>query len=170
MKLIASCFFLFPLTGLSQPTPHKALSVCELLEHIQKYRDKEVYVRGEPREGPEEVALYGEGCTQPLMTNGHVWPNAIWLTPPDGLAERPVNFSLNEEALEAMKKKIESERAAGKRGKVTVTVIGKLEARKKLFGGPGPDGGWIGNGFGHLNAYACQIVIRTVEDVEIADR
>jgi hypothetical protein len=154
----------------AQSNQEQPLNVCDLLKHVDRYRDKEVHVRGELREGPEEFALYGDDCKSGLVTNGHAWPIAVWLTAPDGVPAGRVDFKLDEEAVEGLKTRLQSERAAGKHGKVLVTVIGKFEARKKLFGGPNPRGDWIGNGFGHLNGYPGQIVIRTVEAAKVSER
>jgi hypothetical protein len=151
----------------AQADQQRTISVCDLLSHVDGYRDKEVHVRGELREGPEEFALYGDNCRGGLITNGHAWPVAVWITPPDGTPAGRVDFSMDEKAVQALKTKLQSERAAGRRGKVLVTLVGKVEVRKKLFGGPNATGNWIGNGFGHLNAYPGQLVIRTVENVEI---
>jgi len=57
-----------------------------------------------------------------------------------------------------MNETIKRERDAGKKGKIIVTLTGMCEAHKMLFGGRGPNGGWIGNGFGHLNAYPAQFI------------
>lgn len=135
------------------------MTVCRLLESLPKQCGKIVSViRGELRTGPGEIALYGHKCSHHLVTDGHAWLDAVWLTPPGGLGNRPVNFKLDKKALEAAKEAIKRERDAGKKGKIMVTFTGMCEAHKMLFGGRGPNGDWIGNGFGHLNAYPAQLI------------
>jgi hypothetical protein len=151
----------------AQAMPPRVLTVCELLSQLDRYRGKEVHVRGELRTGTEEIALV-EQCSKRFVADGHTWPNAIWLTPPGRLATEPVDFKLDEAAIRAMQAQINQARAAGKQGKVVVTFIGKCEARKHL--GKDPRSTKVTGGFGHLGAYPAQLVYRSAEDVSINDR
>jgi hypothetical protein len=140
------------------------LTVCDLLGHLNRYKDKIIAVRGELRTGSEEVALYATDCSTRVTTNGHRWLNAIWLTPPDGLPERLVGFALDEVAMAKFNRDLGNVRTNDlASAPVFVTVIGKCETRTRFVGGPGPNGTWIGNGFGHLNAYPAQLVFMRME-------
>ena len=43
---------------------------------------------------------------------------------------------------------------------IPVVVEGKLEYPAKLVGGIGANGRWVGSGYGHLNFYPAQIVVK----------
>jgi len=171
MTRLPAIFLLLSLPVVAQRKENKTLTVCDVLEHLQRYRGKEIAVRGELRTGPEEAAVYGTNCNRNFMTDWHVWPNALWLIPAGSrLAEEPVTLKLDHQVIRAMNEKIDQERASGKVGAVTMTIVGKLEAKRRYFGGPAASGSWVGNGYGHLNAYPAQIVFRKVDQLEVADR
>ncbi len=47
------------------------------------------------------------------------------------------------------------------------TLVGSLRMRDKYIGRCRPGGDYIGNGFGHLNAAAAELVIESVRDAEV---
>ena len=139
----------------------KAISVCDLLEHGGDQRGHMVTVKGNLHMGPEEFALYGVDCPFVLETKGYKWPTAVWLTPPGGVPEERVNFVVDKQAMEEFPRDVAKFYAANPAALyVPVVVVGKFEFPRKFVGGIGTNGRWVGNGYGHLNFYPGQIVIR----------
>ena len=153
-------WFLF-FMPVASPLDQKTFSVCDLLAHGAEQRGRIVSVRGSLHTGPEEFALYGLDCAFVLETSGYKWPTALWLTPPDGIPEEPVNFVVDKQAMKKFHKDLEKFQAANPSSPIVpVVVVGKFEYPRKFVGGLGSNGKWVGNGYGHLNAYPGQIVIR----------
>jgi hypothetical protein len=155
--------YTFPLLSLllvGQTQNRPAIHVCEVLRNLQKYRNLEISVRGEWVYTDHGMTLR-ESCDTPLTTSGHVWPNGIWLAYPwlRDEEEKPVDYKLDQRKMKA------ALRRAGKiSGQVYATFTGKLQARESLtvfVSSSGPKG----YGFGHLNTWPAQIVIRTVDNV-----
>ena len=145
----------------------RVVTVCELMKDLKSFNGKILAVRGELSTGPEEFTVRDDKCGYRLVTEGHSWPCALWLTPPGGLAETPVNFRVDETAFRQFWATVNEARAKRKSARVVATFVGKLETRTRFYGGPGANSPWIGNGFGHLNAYPGQVVLQTVKDVLI---
>ncbi len=140
------------------------VDVCDVVDAPSKYNGQLVALRGTLKTGMEEMALYGDACKRTLTTHGHRWPAAIWLTPNPG-SDAKAERRLDRPAIEHLNAAIRVART--QKAEIQATFVGILEARSKYFGGTSPNGDWIGNGFGHLNAYPAQLVFTTVRDVSI---
>ena len=138
------------------------MGVCELLGNGFEQRGRMVTVKGRLQTGPEEFALYAVDCKSVLETNGYKWPTAVWLTPPSGFPEEPVDFAVDKQAMEKFSRDLTKFRAANPTARgVPVVVVGKFEFPRKFEGGVGANGRWVGNGYGHLNFYPGQIVLKS---------
>jgi len=147
----------------ASPQSREPISVCELLAHGAEKRGQTVSVKGSLHTGPEELALYGVDCTPALETDGYKWPKAVWLTSPGGIPEEPVDFAVDKQAMEEFSRDVAKFRAANpKATSIPVVVIGKFEFPRKFVGGIGVNGKWVGNGYGHLNSYPGQIVLKLI--------
>ena len=140
--------------------PAQPLTVCEVLEDLQKYRGKIIQVRGRWN-GPE---LEGRACA-PLKTGEYVWPSGVVIELPSWAREEPATWTLDQEAYnQAYRKYLQ---AIEHTTEVLVTFTGRLDAREEglqiIF--RHPDGDVITNGYGSNNAYPAQLVIVTVKDV-----
>ena len=139
--------------------PAQPLTVCEVLEDLQKYRGKIIQVRGRWN-GP---ILEGRACA-PLKTGEYVWPSGVAIELPSRAREEPATWTLDQEAYnQAYRKYLQ---AIEHTTEILVTFIGRLDAREEgleIF--RHPDGDVITNGYGHVGAYPAQLVIATVKDV-----
>lgn len=146
------------------PAP-KPVNVCAVLLHLEEYRNKRVSIRGELLVHPHGTVLRMEKCPVPLITSGHVWPTMIYLIPADSnLAESPgrvpPGFSVDR-AWAPVLEKGSRERDA----RLWVTVVGRLETRRRFEIVERGDGKTLPVGYGHLNAYPAQLVYEEFKDV-----
>lgn len=146
----------------------QVLSVCELFSNIQAYRGKMISVRGVYYFG-----LRDSGCSNHLETQGWVWPTALWVTDSSdrsGVDEQPVEFSTDSASrreLDETEARLLKEIKA-KRKRLVVTITGLLRTREKYVR-VDTHYGRIGNGYGHLNAFPAELVIKRVDKIVVED-
>jgi hypothetical protein len=133
-------------------------TVCHVLQNLTLYDGKIIQIRGEWRGRHIE-----EQCQTPLQTDSHKWPNAILLIYPNNLHEeygdKPVNWTFGPNEAETSFREL-----MRFNGPVHATIIGRLDARAKLL--PSPNGGPpVPFGYGHLNAFPAQIVMKEIKDI-----
>lgn len=123
-------------SALSQPSakPHQdtVLSVCEILDNLQKYDGRVVAVRGEIVLGPEQSFLQPFGCS---VTTEFAKQNtqAIWATPPGNwFPTRKVPYVANTKSQEAFRKFWDDIERQGKGGSILVTITGMIDAARTL--------------------------------------
>jgi hypothetical protein len=142
-------------------------TICAILAEPSKYDQVMVTIRGTFVYGDELAALEDRSCTNVLRTDDHVWPPRIWLTVPTKDARLPPGYTYDRSASERFGAALRKAGAMHESPRIVVTVTGKIDARQSYFGRRFDDGFWIGNGFGHENQCAAQLVQSSVTDWEI---
>lgn len=129
-------YVLIALSALSQPSakPHQdsVLSVCEILDNLQKYDGKVVAVRGDSVVGPEQSFLQPFGCT---VTTEFARRNtqAVWAAPPGSWdPTRKVPYEANATSQERLRTFRDGIKRQGKSGVILVTMIGMIDAARTL--------------------------------------
>jgi hypothetical protein len=150
------------------PGRDNAISICDLLKDLAEYRNQSVQVRGELRTGRHRNALFGVNCEHSVLTDEHVWLDALWLVA-EKRSTKVNEPGVDKKAMKEVYDAIGTARRNGKKGKVLLTFVGRIETRERFFGGRGGNGRWIGNGYGHMNAYPAQLVYRSAKDVEVLE-
>ena len=89
MRLLAS-LLLLSLLLLAQRNETKVLTVCEILQQLQKYRGKEIAVRGELRTGPD---LPETVAPPPYIAQ------ALFRAPPIRLCHLPNGFLITDDTI-----------------------------------------------------------------------
>ena len=127
------------------------VELCSIVKDPKQFTGKRVEVSGELWIG--SGGIFNDKC-EPMVTQGHVWPKGLHLSP------------ARESAI--MARAIQEAKQAGKRN-VCVTVIGTVEAKEKYLIITTPDGRRLGDGFGHLNAFPGQLRVIKVVRAGICD-
>ena len=156
-------------SSLRKPLPVKT-SLCSIVAAPSKYDQALVVIRGELIMGREVFMLQDEGCTDRLRTGDHVWPPAIWLTPPNDNVRLPAGYELDRGTIDQFNEAVRQAHAEPRKWKVLVTLAGKIDSRQRYFGSREPNGQWVGNGFGNLNYCSAQLVYMSVSDWVITPR
>jgi hypothetical protein len=140
----------------------RPISVCELVDNLDKYRGTMVTVMGEIKTGFETTALYPAACKSKSKDDRPDGWNAIYLTQPDGAPESPATFEMDKDEKERFRVEYKKFQAThSEKDAIPVIIAGKLEATPH-------------HGYGHLNGRVAQIVIKSMrmvtEDQEKKDR
>ncbi len=169
-------------TKKSDPT---AITVCDLFRDLRAHAGQMISVRGTLYQGRETFAL-GAHCDSKFVTTYNwapalkglpelpptgefIWPTALDLSYASFVqeGETPVKFQTDEDAIRGVLASIASQRAEltvmpGQRADVLVTVVGQLRIKSQYLIGKRGDGTLIGDGYGHLNTYPAQLIIKTM--------
>jgi hypothetical protein len=147
-----------------------ATTVCAILAEPSKYDQLLVTIRGELVATRETEVLENRSCTNVLSTGEHVWPPAVSLTSPNSETGLPPGYQQDNRSLKPFYAAVAAADPVYRKPRIVVTMTGKIDARRSYSGRKAPDGVWIGNGFGHMNRYAVQLVMMSVSDWEITPR
>jgi hypothetical protein len=128
----------------------RPISVCELVDNLDKFRGTIVTVKGDIRTGFETTALYPADCKSKSREDRPDGWNAIYLTQPDGMPESPVTFEMDKDEMERFRAEYKKFQAThSEKDPIPVIITGKLEATPH-------------RGYGHLNGRVAQIVIKAM--------
>ena len=167
--LVAAITLLLGLPLYGQQVPVSSLTVCELMNDLTAHRDKIVAVRGEYVFSREVTCLAGEPwCMTKFVTNGFVWPVAIDIKGPSYYLRETGKsaFPVTEGDFKTTEDLVQMSRSLRKGEKLEVTLVGLLRARKEYRVGRNADGALTsGSGFGHLNTFPAQLIVKRVESV-----
>jgi hypothetical protein len=150
----------------SNRAPVASVDVCQVLANLETYRNQEIRVRGEWVQTDHGMSLR-DRCRETLQTKEYKWLSAIWLQLPSAEEENPVDFSLDRSALEGAQNEVTRLSRRRRPTPVYATFVGRVQARERLETVVGPGGDVIAVGFGHLNLYPAQLVIRSVDTVSL---
>lgn len=167
--------------GASGQTIPGTVSVCDLFEDLQSHKGKTVSVRGMLYTGFEVSAL-GSQCNSKFVTKYnwgpslpgipeqpparvYVWPTALHMVN-SSLAqkEEPVEFETDLESCHKVDLLIERDLAKLKptdKPEIWITIVGKLLMKDHYVIAKATDGSARGIGYGHLNVYPAQLVVKT---------
>lgn len=167
------------------------ISICELFKDLRSHAGKIVTVRGLLYSGFEIFALGGR-CESKFVTqytpnpllpdfrkvpSEFVWPNALDLAISSSVeeGEQTVDYETDRGSITRSTLLIKQEReklATNKQREVDawVTVVGKLRLRAAYHLYYAPDGRPRGGGYGHLNTYPGQLVIKVMLDPSVRSR
>jgi hypothetical protein len=135
----------------------KPLTVCQVLQDLQKYRGKTIEVRGN-----WQGDILIDKCEMNLTTGDHQWPNALYLKSTVGTGGIfDVIRTIDRNAFD----KAWSELIHLQPGPVTATIVGELNAREKMEVSLGPRNNHVPNGFGHMGVFPAQIQIKAIKDI-----
>ena len=163
----SASLFLIVALAVAQPpgglNTSKPLTVCEAQTNLQALRGTMVAVRGEINRTRSSFTVGGPDCGPPVETNGIAWPRALHLTEAAGAGEDGRGVTTDR----AAEQKLLDELQKSGPGRVWATIVGRLVGRStdramKLRGGK-----VSGNGFGPGAAYVAEMVIQTVQDIEV---
>jgi hypothetical protein len=187
MKCLSSAAGLALFCGFILASEPPTISVCDLFKDLPVHAGQMISVRGMLYQGGEIFAL-GAHCDSKFVTKytwapvlkglpempptgEFVWPTALDLSNSSFVqeGETPVKFQTDEDAIRGVLASIATQGAKltvtpGQRPGVWVTVVGQLRVRSHYVIGKSADGKPIAEGYGHLNAYPAQLVIRTMYD------
>jgi hypothetical protein len=143
------------------------LKVCHVLSDLNNYRNRDVQIRGEWVQTDHGMYIRGK-CNRPLQTGAHRWPSSIWLQLPWLEEEETVDFTADRNVLEKAQRQAGRLLLRSRPGThVYATFIGRLQVRERLEVRKREYAGPNGNGFGHLNAYPAQLVLRSIIEVSL---
>ena len=156
-------------SGSGAPGP-PVVTVCDLMRTPLEYDGRLIQVRGRLSGTDEGEWLFGDGCPGALVTDGHVWPTAIWLTAPDhrGVLHAP-DFKLDEDSGRRFNRSYKRLRRRLPEQCIVSTLTGLFETRRdwSQFKRAYPSGTWAFTGFGHLGEAPGQLVIKSEDEVAV---
>jgi ankyrin repeat protein len=141
------------------------IPVCDLFEHLPAWKGRRIAVRGEYVSTMEGAWIVG-ACNGTFVTDGYRWPVALTFG-------SPAYYS------QAMAKLYDANWPAPSEGgpsrgmpfvNKTATFVGRLRMRSEYSVSCRPDGRYVGNGFGHLNGAAAELLVEGMRNVEITER
>ncbi len=142
--------------------------ICDLFQNLTASKGQRIAVRAEIVGTSEGTWLSGH-CKSAFVTDGHRWPVLLTWGAPDYFgADPPALFRMNEASMR-LTPKIPPELRGHNNVATVATFVGRLRMRDKYVGRCRP-GDYIGNGFGHLNAAAAELIIESVRDAEVLPR
>ena len=140
------------------------VSVCEVFQQIDTYRNKLVTVTG--------IYYYGlrDQCPNGPSSDGIPWPTAIDLVNSESpeLDEEPVDFATEFAGFFRLLDLAEALLQRGQRGnrEIVATITGKLHIQRDYRQSRGGKG-LVGTGFGHLGVFPARMVVLRVDKVRV---
>jgi hypothetical protein len=144
------------------------LSVCEALAHAAKYDGKIVRIRDRVVGSDEFSAFRSEDCPHILITDGKIWPSQIVWTMTDNVDQilHPVDFRFDWESQKNLQKKWQELSKRVPDRCITVMYTGMFEVWSKSKARKPSRDGWVEfSGFGHLNGWGAQLVLKSADEV-----
>lgn len=147
----------------------KPMTVCEALEQGSKIDGQMVAVRGVWATAMEANDLSVDKCTLPDAKKA-LWPPAIHIASLV-MSDRPTTIRVDRLSFRRFRSEVAA-KTAGRDGRVSsfrviATIRGQIQFKKELLVSKHPDGVERITGYGHLGAYAAQIVAESVSDPEV---
>src|SRR5690349_121436 len=152
----------------TQNTALPILTVCEALSHASEYDGKIVRIRDTTFGTDEFSAFRSDLCPGVLVTDGKVWPSSIvWTMPSDSeMILHPVNFIFDSESQQVLQKKWQELSKHLPNKCIAVMYTGMFEVWSRSKSRKTIPGGWKEfSGFGHLNGWGAQLVLKSADDV-----
>jgi hypothetical protein len=166
---IFGAFLIFLISCLNAQTG--VLTVCDVLSHLDQYRNKVIVVKGVVRGGYiHGFALHDSEHEKEcplILTAGRHWPSGIdliFLTKGYTPEEGPVTFVPDSKSIEAFLVQIK-----GKSGDYAATFVGELRSRENINIFSYPEGVFAGNGYGEGGKYPAQLLVKSVKEFRLAD-
>jgi ankyrin repeat protein len=141
------------------------IPICDLFQHLPAWKGKRIAVRGEYVSTMEGAWIVG-ACKGTFVTDGYRWPVAL-------AYGSPAYFSQAMAKLYDANWPSPSESGPSRETPFinkTATFVGRLRMRSEYSVSCQPDGRYIGNGFGHLNGAAAELLVEGMRNVEIRER
>jgi ankyrin repeat protein len=149
--------------ALPDPSTLPVIPICDLFQNLSAWKGKRIAVRGELVGTMEGTWISGR-CKGGFVTNGYRWP--VFLT-----FGGPAYYSSETGKLQETKWPAvpEGEEALEGRFSVvkTATFVGLLRMRSEYTALCRPDGTYLGNGFGHLNGAAAELLVDSVLNLDL---
>jgi hypothetical protein len=133
--------------------------ICELFQNLSQWSGKRIAVRGEVVATFEGSWIRGH-CKGAFYTNEHRWPTGLSLGVP---AYQSYEYEKLYEPTWPPLAKGASELSVS----TTATLVGILNMRSEYHLVCLRNGKYLGNGFGHLNSAAGELLVDTVLNVEV---
>lgn len=150
-------------------TAQRAQSVCDILKNIAGLRNTQIVVRGQWITGLEQNYLADDRCPEDFVLDSRRWPPAINLRAANseqrGKSMADVRRSLTDKLGPAWYVSPD----VAERRKILVTVKGILRAVPES-GAPTLHENLRTNGLGHLNTFALQLEVTSMEQPQIVKR
>lgn len=143
-----------------------ALSVCAVLSDPEKYHSQLVRIRGRLVNGPEAQFLAGDECSAQKNSDITGLNRGIWLAAPNSPLAPNSKLVVRQsvQRASAILKSIFETKPPRTR-QVFLTVFGELHAKPRVINRT--DGKKSHIGYGHLGAQQAQIVVSSIEALEI---
>jgi ankyrin repeat protein len=142
------------------------IPICDLFQDLTKWKGQRIAVRAEMVGTSEGVWLKGR-CKSGFVTDGHRWPALLTYGAPDYFGADPPSLFRRNEASKRINPKVPTELRGHDNVATVATFVGRLRMRDKYIGRCRAGGDYIGNGFGHLNGAAAELIIESVRDAEV---
>lgn len=139
------------------------IPICELFQNLVSWKGQRIAVRGESVHTSEGSWIIGR-CKGGFYTDGYRWRVALTSASPAYYSGEIAPFARPKLPSSAPK----GEREFRGRHSVveTATYVGRLHMRDKYIA-VCERGHYVGNGFGHLNGAAAELILEEVRDVEL---
>lgn len=140
------------------------IPICDLFQNLPAWKGKRIAVRGEFVSTMEGMWIVG-ACKGKFVTDGYRWPVALTYA-------SPAYYTQAIAKLDEPTWPSPSERGASPGASAvskTAILVGRLRMRSEYRVSCEPDGRYVGNGFGHLNAAAAELLVESMRNVETTE-
>jgi len=141
------------------------IPICDLFQNLPAWKGERIAVRGEYVSTMEGTWIVG-ACKGKFVTDGYRWPVALTYASPAYYSQAIAR--LYESTWPSRGEREASPKTSDVNN--TAIFIGRLRMRSEYSVSCQPDGRYVGNGFGHLNAAAAALLVEGLQDVETTER
>lgn len=141
------------------------IPICDLFRNLPAWKGERIAVRGEYVSTMEGTWIVG-ACKGKFVTDGYRWPVALTYASPAYYSQAMARL---DEANWPSASEGGSSRETSYVDK-TATFVGQLRMRSEYSVSCQRDGRYVGNGFGHLNAAAAELLVEGMRNVETTER
>ena len=141
------------------------IPICELFQNLPAWKGKRIAVRGEFVTTMEGAWIIGE-CKGGFITDGYRWPVSLTYD-----VRAPYSFQAVKLYQPKWPSPSKGEDLQGQFDVIkTATFVGQLRMRSEYMVTCRRNGTYLGNGFGHLNGAAAELIVDGITNVEMTPR
>jgi ankyrin repeat protein len=164
-EMIFDSFNNLRVEALPDPGSLPVISICDLFQNLPAWREKRIAVRGEFVATMEGVWIVGR-CKGGFFTEGYRWPVSLTYAIPASYSNETAKLHEPKWPSPSKGEDLQGQFEVIK----TATFIGLLRMRSEYTVTCLRNGTYLGNGFGHLNGAAAELVVDSVRNVELTPR
>lgn len=162
-ELIFDSFEQLKVEALPDASTLPVIPICDLFQNLSAWKGKRIAVRGEFVSTMEGMWISGGHCKGGFVTNRYRWPVLLAFGQPAYYSNETAKLYEAKWPVPAAVNEFKGDFSGGGE---TATFVGLLRMRSEYTAACMANGRYMGNGFGHLNGAAAELIVESVREAK----